>query len=105
MSERVIGDVAEFTVISYWDPTQAEAALREIAGEGITKVWDLDVDEKFLIDKSTVQHFHVLNWDHDGHWTSASWGMFRRCRTMVATCYNDPLLSCGACRMLHGSPY
>ena len=66
MAVRLLGDVAEFTVISYWEPEQAAAALREIAGEDITKVWNLDVDEKFLVDKPTVEHFHVLYSDHNG---------------------------------------
>jgi len=66
LSVRVLGDIAEFTVVSYWEPARAAAALREIAGEDITKVWDLDVDEKFLIDTPTVEHFHVLYADHKG---------------------------------------
>ena len=52
------GDVADFTVISYWESREA---IKKFAGEDINKTHYLPKDRDYLLEmEPTVKHFDVL---------------------------------------------
>lgn len=55
---RTVGEVTEFTVISYW---RSRDAIKAFAGNDIEKVRPLPRDNEYLIDpEDKVKHFDVL---------------------------------------------
>jgi hypothetical protein len=46
---KIIGDVAEFTVISYWPSMEAMAAMHSDRGD-VRRVWHLDKDPDYLLE-------------------------------------------------------
>jgi heme-degrading monooxygenase HmoA len=55
---RTKGDVAEFTVISYWESTDA---IRRFAGNDIEKTHNLPKDPEYLLElEPTVSHYDVV---------------------------------------------
>jgi heme-degrading monooxygenase HmoA len=52
------GDVADFTVISYWESREA---IKKFAGEDINKTHNLPKDPEYLLEmEPTVKHFDVV---------------------------------------------
>jgi heme-degrading monooxygenase HmoA len=58
MLRSVLGDVAEFRVLSYWDSVEA---IKRFAGDNYEQVRHLPDDSKYMIGSApTVQHFEVV---------------------------------------------
>jgi heme-degrading monooxygenase HmoA len=56
---RVVGDRAEFLLVSLWD---SQEAIRQFAGEDIEKAVFYPEDEQFLIEKEDrVAHYEVVH--------------------------------------------
>ena len=54
---RTRNDIAEFTVISYWESTEA---IRKFAGNDIEKTHHMPKDAEYLLEiEPTVQHYEV----------------------------------------------
>lgn len=67
MLRKSEGDVAEFMVISYWEPGKVQAALKKITGGDTKNSWLLEKDREYLLDVDTsVAHYDVLfdDWAH-----------------------------------------
>lgn len=61
---KIVGDVAEFTVISYWPSMEAMAAMHSDRGD-VRRVWPLERDPEYLLEPSEfveIAELHVNDW-------------------------------------------
>jgi len=57
---RVVGDRAEFLLVTLWD---SEEAIRKFAGEEIDRAVFYPEDDRFLVERDEhVDHFEVVKW-------------------------------------------
>lgn len=57
---RVVGDRAEFLLVTLWD---SEEAIRKFAGEEIERAVFYPEDDRFLVERDEhVEHFEVVKW-------------------------------------------
>jgi heme-degrading monooxygenase HmoA len=62
---KINGDVAEFTVISYWRSMEAMAAMHSQRGDDVRRVWHLEKDPDYLLELPEyvdVTELHVNDW-------------------------------------------
>jgi heme-degrading monooxygenase HmoA len=58
MLRRMMGDTAEFVMLSLWD---SEDAIRAFAGQDIAEAVFFPEDDRFLVDRElTVSHYEVV---------------------------------------------
>ncbi|TWS99610.1 hypothetical protein [Reyranella sp. CPCC 100927] len=61
---KIVGDVAEFTVISYWPSMEAMAAMHSDRGD-VRRVWPLEKDPDYLLEMPEfveIAEVHVNDW-------------------------------------------
>ena len=61
---KIVGDVAEFTVISYWPSMEAMAAMHSDRGD-VRRVWPLEKDPDYLLELPEfveIAEVHVNDW-------------------------------------------
>jgi heme-degrading monooxygenase HmoA len=57
---RVVGDKAEFLLVTLWE---SEEAIRRFAGDDIERAVFYPEDDRFLVEKDEqVSHFEVVKW-------------------------------------------
>lgn len=57
---RVVGDKAEFLLVTLWE---SEEAIRRFAGEDIERAVFYPEDDRFLVERDEhVNHFEVVKW-------------------------------------------
>jgi heme-degrading monooxygenase HmoA len=57
---RVVGDRAEFLLVTLWE---SEEAIRKFAGEDIERAVFYSEDDRFLVERDEhVDHFEVVKW-------------------------------------------